>query len=78
MQDTTSSKSQEKISSSWSKNKVGAFWMKKKDDGKMYLSGTLEIKDLKGVTQKIPVCIFKNEYSDGRTPHFQAFKLNEE
>ena len=78
MPEPISSTSPEKTSSSWSENKVGVFWMKKKDDGKMYLSGTLEFKDSKGVTQKFPVCIFKNEYSNGKTPHFQAFKLNEE
>ena len=75
---------QEKISSTsltqpskWTQNKVGVFWTKRrKDDGKSYLAGSFEIEGPNGVVQKIPVCIFKNEFSDGKTPHFQAFKLD--
>jgi len=74
MHEKTSSPSPAKPSK-WSQNKVGVFWTKKRDDGKSYLSGSFEIEGPNGVTHKIPVCIFKNEFSDGKTPHFQAFKL---
>ena len=76
MPEKTSLPSQEKPSSKWKKNKVGVFWTKKKDNGKSYLSGSFEIEWPDGVIHKIPVCIFKNEFSDGKTPHFQAFKLD--
>ena len=76
MHEETSSTSPKKPSSKWQNSKVGVFWMKKKDDGKSYLSGSFEVKGPNGVVQKIPVCIFKNEFSDGKTPHFQAFKLD--
>tara|TARA_R110002051_G_scaffold196820_1_gene264454 strand:+ start:195 stop:425 length:231 start_codon:yes stop_codon:yes gene_type:complete len=76
MHEETSSTSPKKPSSKWKNNKVGVFWTKKKDDGKTYLSGSFEVEGPNGVVQKIPVCIFKNEFSDGKTPHFQAFKFD--
>ena len=76
MHEETSSTSPKKPSSKWKNNKVGVFWTKKKNDGKSYLSGSFEIEGPNGVVQKIPVCIFKNEFSDGKTPHFQAFKFD--
>ena len=76
MHEETSSTSPKKPASKWKNNKVGVFWTKKKDDGKTYLSGSFEVEGPNGVIQKIPVCIFKNEFSDGKTPHFQAFKFD--
>ena len=49
---------------------MGAFWTKKKADGQTFLSGNIIVDG-----KEIPICIFKNEFSDGNTPHFQAFKV---
>tara|TARA_R110002020_G_scaffold5685_2_gene23385 strand:- start:55 stop:285 length:231 start_codon:yes stop_codon:yes gene_type:complete len=70
MQKETLSKPLKKKPSKWEKNKVGVFWTKKKSDGKEFLSGTINFDG-----KIIPICIFKNNFSDGNTPHFQAYKV---
>ena len=70
MPEETSSNSLNKPLSKWTQNKVGVFWIKNKQDGKSYLSGTVEING-----EKIPDHIYKNDYQQGNTPHFQAFAV---
>ncbi len=72
MQGKTSSKPLNKKPSKWEKNKVGVFWTKEQPNGKTFLSGNINID---GKLHK--VCIFKNDFSNGNTPHFQAFKVDE-
>ena len=72
MPDEISSNSLKKPLSKWTQNKVGVFWIKNKQDGKSYLSGTVEING-----EKIPVHIYKNDYQEGNTPHFQAFLVDQ-
>tara|TARA_A200000159_G_scaffold142425_1_gene145897 strand:- start:33 stop:191 length:159 start_codon:yes stop_codon:yes gene_type:complete len=48
---------------------MGAFWIKNKN-GNQFLSGIVEFEG-----KKIPVCIFKNKYQEGSTPHFQMFRV---
>ncbi len=61
-----------KQASTWNKNKVGAFWIKNKDDGKHYLSGSIEIDG-----RKIPCLIFKNDFQEGNTPHFHIYTVSQ-
>ena len=72
MQEKTSSKPSNKKPSKWEKNKVGVFWTKEQPNGKTFLSGNINID---GKLHK--VCIFKNDFINGNTPHFQAFKVDE-
>jgi hypothetical protein len=50
---------------------MGAFWVKTKGDNH-FLSGVVEFEG-----KKIPVCIFKNKYQEGSTPHFQMYRVGE-
>lgn len=72
MPEETSSNYSKKKPSKWTENKIGVFWTKKSADGSQYLSGKVEIDG-----KEIPICIFKNQYSNGNTPHFQAFKTTQ-
>ena len=72
MLDETSSNSSKKPLSNWTQNKVGVFWIKNKQDGTNYLSGTVEVNG-----KKIPVHIYKNDFQQGNTPHFQAFAIDQ-
>lgn len=65
-------KPQKNSLSRWAKNKMGAFWVKTKGDNH-FLSGVVEFEG-----KKIPVCIFKNKYQEGSTPHFQMYRMGEE
>ena len=65
-------KPQKSSLSRWAKNKMGAFWVKTKGDNH-FLSGVVEFEG-----KKIPVCIFKNKYQEGSTPHFQMYRVGEE
>ena len=72
MQEETSSNLSKKQPSKWTQNKLGVFWVKTRENGKPYLSGQLEIDG-----KKIPCFIFKNDYQEGNTPHFQIFEVTE-
>ena len=65
----SSSKQQRNSLSHWARSKMGAFWIKNKN-GNQFLSGIVEFEG-----KKIPVCIFKNKYQEGSTPHFQMFRV---
>lgn len=71
MQKETSLTSSEKQSSTWTQNKVGAFWIKNKGDGKSYLSGKITVKG-----EEIPFLIFKNDFQEGNSPHFNAYSIS--
>jgi len=67
----TSSPSLNKQPSNWAQNKVGAFWLKTKEDGRSYLSGNIEING-----ESIPCLIFKNDFQEGKTPHFNIYTIS--
>ena len=73
MQEETSSNYSKKKPSKWNQNKMGAFWTKKKSNGNTFLSGNIVVDG-----NTIPICIFKNDFSDGKTPHFQAFRVTDQ
>jgi|TARA_R100000152_G_C6780895_1_gene214311 hypothetical protein len=72
MPEETLSNSSSKQPSEWTQNKLGAFWIKKKENGTNYLSGVLEING-----EKVPCLIFKNDFQEGNTPHFQAYTIKD-
>jgi len=72
MHEETLSTSSEKQPSNWTKHKVGAFWIKNKEDGRSYLSGNIQING-----ESIPCLIFKNDYQEGNTPHFNIYTISQ-
>jgi hypothetical protein len=72
MPEKTSLHSSDTQPSKWGKNKLGAFWIKKKDNGSSYLSGVIEING-----EKVPCVIFKNDYQEGNTPHFNIYTISQ-
>jgi uncharacterized protein (DUF736 family) len=60
----------------WSKKKVGGLWIKKTKDGKNYLTGVAEIKLADGSIQKVPVCIYKNDFKKDNSPDFNIYQMD--
>ena len=70
MPEKISSNSSNKQPSTWTQQKMGVFWIKTNQKGKSYLSGTVEMDG-----KKIPIHIYKNDFQEGKTPHFHAYAI---
>ena len=60
----------------WSNKKIGAFWIKKTKANKQYLSGNIEIKLKDGTTQKVILCIYKNDFKKDNNPDFNVYQID--
>lgn len=62
---------QQDSSSEWTKMRNGSFWIRYTKKGVPYLSGLISIDG-----KEVPIHIHKNQYQEGKQPHFYAYRLN--
>jgi Xaa-Pro aminopeptidase len=69
---------QEKQQSDWSKRELGALWVRSGKNQK-YLSGTINVETMPGVTEPVKVVVFTNKgrEKNERAPDYVIYKSEE-